>query len=246
MCSRTVGTLSHVIESAGIATVGISSIRAQTERLRPPRALYCEFPLGRPLGKPADAAFQHRVISAAFALLERESGPVLEDFPERIGDVDDVPLVCSLPPRYDPSLAPEVDEAIGLRPAYDRQLRATGRTSVGRAAHADDIPAAITSFLRFADGAPVDECGFKIDSTGTYNLRAYGGDIRHYYEEAAMALAGHVPAARSAEAWFFRSTATGQLLLRAQRRLHESGRKDKLAEIVPRTQALAAGIPLRE
>ena len=50
--------------------------------MQPPRALWVSFPLGRPLGKPGDAAFQHRVIEAALNLLHQQSGPVLVDYPE--------------------------------------------------------------------------------------------------------------------------------------------------------------------
>ena len=48
-------------------------------------------------------------------------------------------------------------------------------------------------------------------------LGAAALDVRAYYEEAAMALAGHVPATRQAESWFFRSTESGALLRRAPR-----------------------------
>ncbi len=127
------GTLAHVLEAQGLATVMISSVRAQTERLHPPRALHCEFPLGRPLGKPGDPAFQRTVLDAAFALLRAPVGPVLVDFPEAIGDAADEALVCTLPPRLDPTLPAAVDEVLGLRAAYERQRAATGRTMVGRA-----------------------------------------------------------------------------------------------------------------
>ena len=62
------GTLASVLEDAGLATVALSIIRGQVETTRPPRALHCEFPLGRPLGRPGDPALQRRVIDAAFAL----------------------------------------------------------------------------------------------------------------------------------------------------------------------------------
>ena len=55
-------TLSHVFEAAGIATATIVSNRQQAEGITPPRALYCEFPLGRPLGRPRDPAYQRRGI----------------------------------------------------------------------------------------------------------------------------------------------------------------------------------------
>ena len=62
--------LAHVFEAAGIATVVLSSIRPMCEKVSPPRALHCEFPLGRPLGRPNDPEFQHDVLARAFALLE--------------------------------------------------------------------------------------------------------------------------------------------------------------------------------
>ena len=63
-------------------TTGISLVRENTESMQPPRSLWVTFPLGRPLGKPGNPAFQHRVISAALDLLNCESGPVLVDYPE--------------------------------------------------------------------------------------------------------------------------------------------------------------------
>ena len=86
-------------------------------KVAPPRALHCEFPLGRPLGRPNDAQFQLDVLSRAFALLQAPAGPVLVDHPEVI-EADEQPMACALPPRFDPSLPPAVDEARGLRRAY--------------------------------------------------------------------------------------------------------------------------------
>ena len=62
-------TLAHVFEAEGIATVALGSIRKQIEGAAPPRGLWCDFPLGRPLGKPGDPEFQHRVLDVAVALL---------------------------------------------------------------------------------------------------------------------------------------------------------------------------------
>ena len=65
-------TLAHVFEAEGMATVALGSIRKQIEGSAPPRGLWCDFPLGRPLGKPGDPEFQHRVLDVAFALLQLE------------------------------------------------------------------------------------------------------------------------------------------------------------------------------
>lgn len=69
-------------------TTGISLVRENTASMCPPRALWVSFPLGRPLGKPGDEAFQHRVVTAALDLLNRPAGPVLEDFPEDAPSMD--------------------------------------------------------------------------------------------------------------------------------------------------------------
>jgi hypothetical protein len=203
--------VAHVLEQSGIATVGIASIRAQAVAARPPRMLYAEFPLGRPLGKPNDPAFQRQVLDAAFALLPRTDVPVLADFPVVIEDESDQPLACAIPLAHDPSLHPGIAEALGLRAAYERNLAATGRTFVSRLGNADRVRELIEVLIRVADGAPLDECGLPPPQLGAAAL-----DVRAYYEEAAMALAGYVPAARQAESWLYTSTETGKVLRRAR------------------------------
>lgn len=230
MCTRTGGALAHVLEQQGLATVQLSSVRGQTERIKPPRALYCEFPFGRPLGKPADPAFQRRVILAAFELLKRPTGPVLEDFPERVSDATDAPLACSLPPALNTAEPAVIDEARALRSAYERQRRSSGRTSVGLTTDADGIPALLTAFLKIQAGDSPEAAGLGFDP------HRAALDLRSYYEEAALALADHVPEARATESWFFRSTKAGQLLRDVQARLVAAGRSDYLDTVVPRGQ----------
>ena len=77
-------TLARLLEEHGLATVTLSLVRVQAQAVVPPRCLHLNFPLGRPFGKPSDPEFQLRVLRAAFALLDRPSGPVLEDFPDAI------------------------------------------------------------------------------------------------------------------------------------------------------------------
>src|SRR5918994_7127758 len=231
MCTRAVGTLAHVIEAAGLATVALSLVRPQIERSRPPRALHCEFPLGRPLGRPGDAEFQLRVLSAAFALLERRAGPVLEDFPETIADEADAPLACSLPPRYDPEVPAAVDEARALHPGWARARTAGGATQVGRAVDPDGIPEAVAAFVRIADGVPWREAGLPGDPA------AVAMDIRAYYEEAAVALADHVPAARAAEPWLYRTTETGAVLKAAMTQIAQADPPyERILYLVPMSQ----------
>lgn len=209
----------------------LASIRSYPERMHPPRALYCEFPLGRPLGVPGDPAFQRRVLLAALDLLGCEAGPVLEDFPERIADQADAPLSCPVPPLVDPDAHPAVEEARGLRPAYDRQLARSGRTTVGQAVDADGVPGAVAALVRIADGEPPEQAGLP------GSPRAVGLDVRAYYEEAALALVDHVPGARQAETWLYHSTAAGEVLRRAQEALRRGGAPDPVWRfLLPSTQ----------
>ena len=76
------GALGHYLESEGLPTASLSLIRLHTEKIRPPRALWVPFELGRPLGAPNDVVFQKRVLRALLALFDETSGPVLADYPE--------------------------------------------------------------------------------------------------------------------------------------------------------------------
>lgn len=211
--------LARVFEEAGIATVGLSLVRRQAENIKAPRFLHCQFPLGRPLGKPGDAEFQTDVIRRAFSLLDRNDVPVIEDHPETIDDEADLPATCTLPPRHDPDLHPAVDEAQGLRSAYNRQLeRSGGRTAVGRVTDADRIGDVILQFVTLAETASLDAAGLDADT-----VRAAGQDIRAYYEEAGLALADHVPAARQLESWFYQQTQTGPIVRAAASALKDAG-----------------------
>ncbi len=210
--------LAHVFEAAGIATVTLSSVRAMTEKVAPPRALHCEFPLGRPLGTPGDAAFQHHVLASAFDLLNAPSGPVLVDYPAVI-EADDEPAACSLPPRFDPSLPPAVDEARGLRNAYDRAVARRGVTSVGRVISADDVPGALGVFHAIAEGTDWKDAGIPGGNT-----TAVCHDIRTYYEEAALELVdGPTPGGRAVEAWYFEQTEAGRTVLAARAAMRDAG-----------------------
>lgn len=211
-------TLAHVFEAAGLATVVLASNRSVVERMRPPRALYGEFPLGRPLGKPRDAAFQRDVLLRAFALLDEPAGPVLVDHPEVV-ESDETPLSCPLPPRFDPTLPPAVDEAKGLRSAYDRALARRGSTSVGRVLGPDRVPEALGALHLVAEGA-----GWQEVALPGKNTIAVCHDIRTYYEEAALELVdGPPPGGRAAEAWYFERTEAGRTVLAARAAMKEQG-----------------------
>ena len=205
-----------------MATVAIGSIRGQIYGTAPPRGLFRDFPRGRPLGEPGDAAFQRRVLERAFAMLERTE-PAVEDYEVVIEDGETQPLACPLPPRMDPDAHPAIDEAKGLRPAYDRAIAKYGnRAGAVRLLDADSIPAAIESFIRVAEGHPWKQAGIP-------GIPArVSQDIRGYYEMAAMEIADHTPAAWAGYRWFRDETKTGEVIRQARDAMRESGAKEPL------------------
>ena len=115
-------------------------IREHTEKIKPPRALWVPFELGRPIGVPNDPDFQNRVITAALELLDAPSGPVLQDYLEDAPPVEGpAALVCpvsfALPDSDDSDsaklTAKLLEEIALMRPWYDRSVHNRKRTTVG-------------------------------------------------------------------------------------------------------------------
>ncbi len=210
-------TLAHVFEAEGLATVALGSMRKQMENTAPPRGLWCDFPLGRPLGKPGDPEFQHRVLAHAFSLLEATE-PVFEVFPDSIADDGAEVAACTLPPRHDPDAHPAVDEARGIRRAYDRAVAQYGNhMGAGRVVEAEQIPAAIEAFVRVVEGTPWKEAGIPgIPSRVSQ-------DIRGYYETAALGLMDHAPSAWAGTRWFLDHTEAGKVVLEARAVMRDTG-----------------------
>ena len=215
-------TLAHVFEAEGIATVAFGSIKNQIESTAPPRGLWCDFPLGRPLGVPLDPEFQHRVLSAAFDLLS-SSEPVFAEYDVSIVDDGTEVMACPLPARHDPKAHPAIDEANGLRPAYERAIAKYGnRVGAGRTVEAEEITTAIDAFIRIADGVPWKEA-----SVPGIPSRV-NQDIRGYYETAALALSDHAPAAWAGTRWFLDHTEAGKVLMSARQAMADAGEKEPI------------------
>ena len=220
------GALSHILEANGIATVGLYPTEDIPTRMRPPRALVARFPLGRPLGRPNDPAFQTQVLSAALALLQAGRGPVTATFPEIIADQTEAALSCPVPPRYNPDLPATLDEARALRPAFER----AGARGIS-VADPEVVEAALAGFDRVANGVPWKEAGLPRDILGA--ARAVLG----YYQQAALGLSDHVPAARQAESWYVKHTAAGATMRAARDQMkHQGAPRPLWYYLLPATQ----------
>ena len=197
--------LGHYIEEEGLATVGVALIRPQAERVRPPRALWVPFELGRPFGPPSDPAFQRRVLLDALGLFEAEAGPVLlADFP-----ADDPREAADK--GWSPPIAPIGDlqrEIAALQAPYVRSCAERGRTTVGLsgltpAAAADYVAAWL--HRRSTEDAPSSPVP---DLSPVLCLRFAVDDLKAYALEAAIADGGR-PSSRQLGDWLWNQTATG-------------------------------------
>jgi hypothetical protein len=210
------------MEAEGLATIALGSQRNQIVSTAPPRGLWCDFPLGRPLGRPGDAEFQHRVLARAFGLLA-STVPILDVFPETVEEGSGELIACPLPPTADDGMHPAVAEARGLRPAYERAVARYGnRAGVGRVVDANHVPDAIEAFVRVAEGTPWKEAGIP----GVPARVAQ--DVRGYYETVAVGLADHVPPAWAGTQWFFEQTRAGAVVLAARVAMRDAGEKQAI------------------
>ena len=219
--------LAHCFESEGLATVLVGFVREHIEAYRPPRALWLDFPMGRPLGKPNDPAYQAKVIRAAFELFDARSGPVLEDYPETI-PVRDGRMGYALPPErgfsgrdignVDALLAEVEAEIEALRPAYATAVAARGRTTVGASGLAlEKLAPHIAAFVKGGKpGSP------RRGLSPVPALKLALEDLQAFYIEARTHRDG-VDDFEALGEWFWEESKAGQLILWLEAVALESG-----------------------
>ena len=82
------GLIARGIEEGGIPTIYIGSCRDMMALVKPPRAVFVDFPLGRQCGKPNDAALQMRILKDALGTLVEAKVP---------GEIFDLPYEWGAP-----------------------------------------------------------------------------------------------------------------------------------------------------
>jgi hypothetical protein len=75
-----VGLIQRAIEDAGVSTICITLMPWITEKVKVPRAIFLEFPLGHPLGKSFDQEQQKMILLDTFRAIEsiKEPGVIIE------------------------------------------------------------------------------------------------------------------------------------------------------------------------
>ena len=239
------GALGHFIERAGVATAQISLIREQTAAIKPPRALWVPFMLGRPFGAPNAPDFQRKVLRALLGLFARPAGPVLEDFAEDapFAAADETTFACPVSfaradAGGDDHVAAMQREIAQLAPWYELARKRRGRTTVGVSGLTMEAAAAYAG--SYAQGAPVPVYDASL-SAGVALKRACD-DLKTYHYEAVAAQPGNL-SAPEIDHWFWFATATGKAFLAIQQTCLRSDDKSLMPlarlSLVPRAIAHA-------
>lgn len=201
--------LGHFLEREGIPTVSISLIREHSEAVRPPRALWVTFELGRPLGIPDDPPFQRRVVHAALDLLARTDGPLIADYPEHVTQpADFTGWACpvNLAPKQAETLTMEVER---LTVWHERWMSAHKRTTIG------------VSNLTMPEAAALITEALNGELPKADMLKHAADDLIAFYLEAASAFpTPGTPATR--KEWLWGETLLAQSLLELKPKLGES------------------------
>ena len=226
--------LAHYFEDEGLASVIVALVREHIVSMRPPRALWVPFELGRPFGAPNAPGLQGRVLGAALALLDRDDPtPLLVDYDE------EAPFADGDPDWHFPGELDRGDaraEAASVRPIWQRACRRLGRTTVGISGLE---PEAAVEYLQRYHGdspmpnpkgmAPVARARFAVD------------DIKAFYLEAALAGGGH-PSTRQLQDWLWQETLAGDLIreFQQQARLSDDSNLKLIAgSLVPAERTIA-------
>jgi hypothetical protein len=214
--------LARVFEEAGLTTLTIAMVREHAEKVKAPRVLFVPFPFGYALGKPNDPQLQHRVIGAAIDLLQREQGPVLEDFPEEeapeaLVQASGVQQMAAEAQR-DPA-----DEVTTLRAFYERWLEDHGgRTTVGLCGIPQRRWRGVVRFLEsYSRGEDADMRERPAHVPVPQFIRYCVDDLKAFYYEARMSQRANVSEAEL-HRWFWGETAMAQLIRAVAQRMNAS------------------------
>ncbi len=197
-------------------------IRKHTEGMRPPRALYVPFELGRPFGAPNEPEFQRRVLIDALKLLERSDGPLIEVFnempPNNNASNDEIDKwIC--PVNFNiaakdisdiEALAIDLKQEIALlHPWYRESIKKfNGRRLDGLTDFSpEEIVDLLVGFLK----NPLIE-SFLADKPIGRALKLAADDLKHFYFQSAMARPKNISDGQLGD-WFYEKTLAGRLLI---------------------------------
>ena len=196
--------------------------------MRPPRALWVPFALGRPLGSADDPEFQKNVMRAAFDMLETISEPTISDYLiEAPLEADAQDWVCpvSFAPVTDGTHTARLIAEVARLAPWSAETRAArgGRTLFGACGVADDdietVARALGMLADDGDMTAAPDLGVAWKFSMPLLVRHLADDMRTFYHEAIASQPGPgAPNHEALTAWIFGAdgqagTALGDTLL---------------------------------
>jgi len=184
------------------------------EKIRPPRALWVPFELGRPCGAPSESEFQRRVLLQALQMVETSDKPTLEQF--STDDPRSFPNQDWQPPQLD-SAKNISEETTALKSHYQRYCVRQSRTSVGVAK--TPVADLATLFDRVFEDKKFSELREDLSPRLMYRLAL--DDLKAYYIEAALA-SEYQPCSKQVYDWLWEETLLGTRMKEMRKRLMTS------------------------
>ena len=217
-------------------------MRKHTEVMKPPRALFVPFELGRPFGPPNNPKLQQEVLFDALKLLERHDGPIIEDYipPFTAPNVTEeetegwiCPVNLAIPDSNlsnTQKLALNLKQEVNLlQPWYNLSSESSGgRKLDGLTTYSpEEIIDLLVNFIENPDIV-----SFVSDQPIGRALKITSDDLKHFYFQSAMARPKNISDGQLVD-WFYGETLAGKLLIkiRAICLVHEN----KSLQLVGRT-----------
>ena len=190
--------------------------------MRPPRALFVPFELGRPFGPPNKPEIQRQVLIEALTLLERRDGPIIEDFVthsiyHKGIEEENEGWTCPInlaKPTNDLTDTQKLSfdlkqEVILLQPWSKRSIESSkGRRLDGLTTYSpEEIIDLLVSFIEnpdiisFIPNQPIGRA-----------LKIISDDLKNFYFQSAMAKPKNISDVKLGN-WFYGDTLAGKLLI---------------------------------
>ena len=190
-------------------------VSEHAQRVKPPRALMVPFAFGFAVGRADDPEHQHQVLKAAFNLLERNEGPVLEELPDDMApEILLQSSTATKSPDSGGSLSP-ADELTALRAYYERWVEGhDGRTAVGLTGVPQRRFRGIIRFLEaYVSGEDTDTPDRLPEVPVAQFIRYCVDDLKAFYYEARMTQRPDHDG-NEVHKWFWGETALATLVAR--------------------------------
>ncbi len=211
-------------------TTGVVLIKEHAERVKPPRMLAVPFNFGNTLGEANNPDYQHEVLEATFALLDHNSGPVLQQF--ETGPIPDPIVQGSHVINTSASKRFKAEEEVrSFIDYYERWLSLNlGRTGVGLSTIPYGDFGKMANFLEgYIEGTTSDMPERPTQFSLAHFIRYCVDDLKSFCFESRMAQKPNITV-NALHEWFWVETSVARLILRLEKRMASDDNEEIKAE----------------